>query len=178
MGQLRQTQPDPECAQLPCGAVSRTYRYGLELINERQSISGTPPTSFYGFDGHGSVRFLTSSTGAVTDTYDYDAFGKLISQSDATDWMRDSQVGQRTEWSICAIAVRPVSAIADLSSWRRTSITRATPSPPAKSATRRSVVSPIAHAPVLTDSLLRGGNAHYETRHLHGRREQTSDCPR
>ena len=35
-------------------------------------------TSYYGFDGHGSVRYLTDSTGAVTDTYDYDAFGNLI----------------------------------------------------------------------------------------------------
>src|SRR5262249_1777836 len=40
--------------------------------------------SFYGFDGHGSVRFLTSSTGAVTDTYDYDAFGNLISSTGST----------------------------------------------------------------------------------------------
>ena len=36
------------------------------------------------FDGHGSVRFLTSSTGAVTDTYDYDAFGNLIASTGST----------------------------------------------------------------------------------------------
>jgi RHS repeat-associated protein len=65
-------------------AVTRTYSYGLELINERQTIAGTPTTSFYGFDGHGSVRFLLSSTGAITDTYDYDAFGNLISQTGTT----------------------------------------------------------------------------------------------
>ena len=70
--------------ELLSGAVSRTYSYGLELINERQSISGTPTTSFYGFDGHGSVRFLLSSTGAVTDTYDYDAFGNLIASTGST----------------------------------------------------------------------------------------------
>jgi RHS repeat-associated protein len=70
--------------ELQSGAVSRTYSYGLELINEQQSIAGTPTTSFYGFDGHGSVRYLTSSTGALTDTYDYDAFGNLISSTGTT----------------------------------------------------------------------------------------------
>jgi RHS repeat-associated protein len=70
--------------ELQGGGVTRTYSYGLELINERQNISGTLTTGFYGFDGHGSVRFLTSSTGAVTDTYDYDAFGNLISSTGST----------------------------------------------------------------------------------------------
>ena len=70
--------------EIQSGAVTRTYSYGLELINERQTIAGTPTTSFYGFDGHGSVRFLTDSTGAITDRYDYDAFGNLISQTGTT----------------------------------------------------------------------------------------------
>jgi RHS repeat-associated protein len=54
------------------------------LISERQTLAAAPATSFYGFDGHGSVRFLTSSTGAVTDTYDYDAFGNLVSSTGST----------------------------------------------------------------------------------------------
>src|ERR1051325_7691170 len=70
--------------ELQGGAMVRTYSYGLELINERQTIAGTLTTSFYGFDGHGSVRFLTDSTGAITDTYDYDAFGNLISSTGST----------------------------------------------------------------------------------------------
>jgi RHS repeat-associated protein len=37
--------------------------------------------SFYGYDGHGSVRFLTDENGQVTDSYDYDAFGNLIAQA-------------------------------------------------------------------------------------------------
>jgi RHS repeat-associated protein len=70
--------------ELQSGTVSRTYSYGLERISEAQSISGTATTSFYGYDGHGSVRQLTGSTGAVTDSYDYDAFGNLINQSGST----------------------------------------------------------------------------------------------
>lgn len=66
------------------GVVSRTYSYGLSLINEQQSVAGASTTSFYGFDGHGSVRFLTSSTGAITDTYDYDAFGSLVASTGST----------------------------------------------------------------------------------------------
>jgi RHS repeat-associated protein len=69
--------------ELKNGAVSRTYSYGLSLISQRLTANGQG-LSFYGFDGHGSVRFLTSATGAVTDTYDYDAFGNLISQTGTT----------------------------------------------------------------------------------------------
>ena len=56
----------------------------MSLISESQTLAAAPVTSFYGFDGHGSVRYLTSSTGAVTDTYDYDAFGNLISSTGST----------------------------------------------------------------------------------------------
>jgi hypothetical protein len=57
------------------GAVTRTYSYGLECISEYQPIGGTWSASFYGYDGGGNTRQLTSSTGSITDTYDYDAFG-------------------------------------------------------------------------------------------------------
>jgi len=70
--------------ELQGGAVSRTYSYGLSLVSERQTLAGVASTSFYGFDGHGSVRYLTSSTGAVTDAYDFDAFGNLISSTGTT----------------------------------------------------------------------------------------------
>ncbi len=70
--------------ELQSGSVSRTYSYGLERVSETQSINSTLTTSFYGYDGHGSVRQLTDSTGTVTDTYDYDAFGNLINQTGST----------------------------------------------------------------------------------------------
>src|SRR5208337_3736918 len=70
--------------ELQSGTVSRTYSYGLERVSETQSINSTLTTSFYGYDGHGSVRQLTNSSGAVTDSYEYDAFGNLINQTGST----------------------------------------------------------------------------------------------
>jgi RHS repeat-associated protein len=61
--------------------VDRVYTYGLDLISQYkyESGPGSPywDVSYYGYDGHGNVRFLTDSDGNITDTYDYDAFGTL-----------------------------------------------------------------------------------------------------
>jgi len=62
------------------GAPLEQYVYGLEQI-ARLQVNGTPPTVYYVHDGHGSVRALTNTTGTVTDTYDYDAFGNLLHSS-------------------------------------------------------------------------------------------------
>lgn len=70
--------------ELQSNTVMRTYAYGLERIDEDQKLNGTWKASFYGYDGHGSVRQLTNSAGAVTDTYDYDAFGNLINSTGTT----------------------------------------------------------------------------------------------
>ena len=70
--------------ELQNSAVTRSYTYGLDLISQRQTIGGLTATSFYGYDGHGSVRYLTDGTGAITDTYDYDAFGNLITSTGTT----------------------------------------------------------------------------------------------
>jgi RHS repeat-associated protein len=54
---------------------------GTGLIS--QTRSGT--TSYFLQDGQGSTRALTNSTtGAVTDTYSYTAFGELFSQTGST----------------------------------------------------------------------------------------------
>jgi RHS repeat-associated protein len=70
------------------GAVTRTYTYGLQRISENLSPSvtgnATWTPSFYGYDGFGSVRQLTNSAGAVTDTYEFDAFGNLLSKTGST----------------------------------------------------------------------------------------------
>ena len=56
----------------------KEHAYGLQRISENQLNGSTWTPSFYGYDGHGNVRFLTSSAGTVTDTYQYDAFRRLI----------------------------------------------------------------------------------------------------
>lgn len=66
------------------GAVTRTYAYGVQRISEDQLISSTWTPSFYGYDGHGNVRFLTNSAWVVTDSYTYDAFGMPITTSGTT----------------------------------------------------------------------------------------------
>jgi RHS repeat-associated protein len=66
------------------GSVTRTHAYGLLRVSENQILSSTWTPSFYGYDGHGNVRFLTNSSGAVTDSYDYDAFGMPIRSSGST----------------------------------------------------------------------------------------------
>ena len=63
------------------GTPAKLYTYGFDLISQRQS-DGT--TSFYGYDGSGSVRFLTTSSGSITDTYAYDSYGNLIASTGTT----------------------------------------------------------------------------------------------
>jgi RHS repeat-associated protein len=62
------------------GTVQRVYTYGLNRISQSQAGG----TSFYGYDGHASVRLLTDAAGAVTDRYDYDAFGNKIASLGTT----------------------------------------------------------------------------------------------
>jgi RHS repeat-associated protein len=66
------------------GTVQRTYTYGLQRINEDQTLNGVWTPSFYGYDGFGSVRQLTDSTGTVTDTYSYDAWGNSFGSTGST----------------------------------------------------------------------------------------------
>jgi RHS repeat-associated protein len=66
------------------GIVQRTYTYGLQRISENQPTSGTWTPSFYGYDGFGTVRQLTSLAGTVTDTYSYDAFGNQLNTTGTT----------------------------------------------------------------------------------------------
>jgi RHS repeat-associated protein len=63
------------------GSTTNLYTYGLDLISQRQ-VGGT--ANYYGYDGNGSTRFLTSTSAAVTDTYAYDAFGVLLTSAGTT----------------------------------------------------------------------------------------------
>jgi RHS repeat-associated protein len=57
-----------------------SYVHGLDLISMKRGTK----SSFYHYDGLGSTRALTNTTAAVTDTYDYEAFGELTSQTGTT----------------------------------------------------------------------------------------------
>jgi RHS repeat-associated protein len=70
--------------ELVSGAVTRTYTYGLQRISENQLIGGLWKPSFYGYDGHGNVRFLANTAGTLTDTYQFDAFGMMIASTGTT----------------------------------------------------------------------------------------------
>ena len=66
------------------GAVEREYTYGIQLISQNQIVSNAWTPSFYQSDGEGSKRQLTNAAGAVTDTYEYDAFGNEINSTGTT----------------------------------------------------------------------------------------------
>jgi RHS repeat-associated protein len=70
--------------ELVSGSVTRTYAYGLQRISENQLVSSTWTPSFYGYDGHGNVRFLTNTSGTPGNTYTFDAFGAQIATAGTT----------------------------------------------------------------------------------------------
>ena len=83
---MRVEEIETQNSQPGTATLVRVYAYGNDLISQHQLLvdgNGGPvwATSFYGYDGHGNVRYLTDVNGAVTDTYDCDAFGDLIAQS-------------------------------------------------------------------------------------------------
>jgi hypothetical protein len=60
-------------AEVQGPSITRSYVYGLELIEQDRINPSTlrQTTSYNVYDGHGSVRALTDTTGTVTDTYMY-----------------------------------------------------------------------------------------------------------
>src|SRR5262249_41658835 len=63
------------------GTLARRYTYGLDSISQTRWNGSAWVTHFYGTDGLGSVRCLIDTTGAITDTYTYDAYGNLIAST-------------------------------------------------------------------------------------------------
>jgi RHS repeat-associated protein len=78
-----------------------------------------PSTSYYGYDAHGNIVFLTDSTGAVTDSYDYDAWGVLVSRVGLTPNSR-LYAGEEFDGDLGLINLR--ARYLDLRSGRFTSI--------------------------------------------------------
>ncbi|MEE9327443.1 MAG: RHS repeat-associated core domain-containing protein [Cocleimonas sp.] len=61
-------------------ATTVSYTYGDDLLS--QTRNGT--TNTYHYDGLGSTRALSDSTGAFTDLYNYEAFGEVLNQTGVT----------------------------------------------------------------------------------------------
>ena len=62
-------------------SLSAAYTYGLGLVSQNRSGA----RSYYHPDGLGSTRLLTDQTGLPTDSYDYDAFGRITAQTGTTE---------------------------------------------------------------------------------------------
>jgi RHS repeat-associated protein len=65
-------------------AVQARYTYGATLVSQTRNITSTPVVSYYGYDAHGNITFLTDAAGTVTDTYDYDAWGTVVASVGST----------------------------------------------------------------------------------------------
>jgi RHS repeat-associated protein len=67
-------------------ALSAVFIYGHDLISQdrRQPNTSQWDLSYYGYDGHGNVRYLTNAAGTITDSYDYDAWGQLLNTTGTT----------------------------------------------------------------------------------------------
>ncbi len=63
------------------GTEKCVYTIGADLISQERNGK----TSFYLYDGHGSVTALANESGVVTDTYTYDAFGNLLDSTGNTE---------------------------------------------------------------------------------------------
>ena len=70
--------------EVSAGAVQVRYTFGNMIVSQTRNPSTAPTTSFYGYDAHGNISFLTDGSGNVTDTYTYDAWGNLIESTGAT----------------------------------------------------------------------------------------------
>lgn len=62
------------------GSDTTSYTFGDDRISQTDGAD----THYYQRDGHGSTRALTDATGAVSDTYAFDAFGELLAQEGST----------------------------------------------------------------------------------------------
>lgn len=75
-----------------------SYVWGQQLISQSRGATIT----FYLQDELGSTRGITDASGSVTDTYDYEAFGKLIALTGTTPNVYEfagQHVDQRLGWS-------------------------------------------------------------------------------
>ncbi len=65
-------------------AVQVRYTFGNKLVSQTRTPSGSPATSFYGYDAHEDISILTDASGAQTDRYTYDVWGNLVASTGST----------------------------------------------------------------------------------------------
>jgi RHS repeat-associated protein len=70
--------------EVVAGFVVRQYTRGLMRVSQRQNISGTWTTSYYGYDGFLSTRQLLDGAGVVTATFAFDGFANLVARTGTT----------------------------------------------------------------------------------------------
>jgi RHS repeat-associated protein len=61
--------------------LARIFAHGLDLISQHDVAGGT--TLYFGHDGLGSTRHLTTTNGTIANVFAYDAFGTLIASNAA-----------------------------------------------------------------------------------------------
>jgi hypothetical protein len=62
-----------------------TLANGQLIAQTRGGVNDLRSSTYYLSDGQGSTRALADASGAITDTYDYTAFGELIEQTGSSD---------------------------------------------------------------------------------------------
>lgn len=80
----------PDAVQQKTGTATTYYTRGLggQLVNRR---GGGDPLRYYHHDATGSVVALSDSTGALTDTYSYTAFGEVRGRTGTRDYILDAR---------------------------------------------------------------------------------------
>ena len=76
------------------------YDYGDDLLRMDRALTGggTPTAYYYLFDGSGSTRQLTNTSGTVTDSWTYDAYGDTTRVTGTTinPYLYDGQAQDNT----------------------------------------------------------------------------------
>ncbi len=61
--------------------VERSYTIGDDVLSQTDTVNNQPSTDHLLYDGHGSTRLLTSSTGTIASRFAYDAYGQTLGQT-------------------------------------------------------------------------------------------------
>ncbi|MEM9479462.1 MAG: RHS repeat-associated core domain-containing protein [Verrucomicrobiota bacterium] len=79
-----------------------------EILYQIEDPAGSPSVRFHHHGQTGNVRFLTDATGAVTDSYAYDAYGRLLEKNGTNTqfYQYVGRLGVRTDAAASLIQMR------------------------------------------------------------------------